>query len=322
MASRDDRTPSGERDAAGDIPAPMRFHIRTRIPQPSSTNALSASLDGRFVATTCFDQKLRVYDARSLALLKTLHLGTSFPHGLCFSPDGSLVGSGGKAITLFDTTTWKKGVSLKGHRHEIQDAAFSPDGTRVYTGSGNHYTPADWSVRSWDPSSGAELWRWKGESSVFAVAVSPDGASVAAGDRDGRVMLLDAATGALRWQVKLESWVYCLRFTRSGDALVASGDSDSLSVLDPSTGAHRELPLNGMARAFAITRDGKTAVVGKTTYGESQSAVAIDLATGKTRWESEALGRLPQGVALSPNDDAIFVLMNDPHELVVFERDA
>jgi len=62
--------------------------------------------------------------------------------------------------------------------------------------------------------------------------------------------------------------------------------------------------------------------VGKTTYGESQSAVAIDLATGETRWESEALGRLPQGLALSPDDDAIFVLMNDPHELVVFERDA
>ena len=36
----------------------------------------------------------------------------------------------------------------------------------------------------------------------------------------------------------------------------------------------------------------------------------------------ESAFRQPQGLALSPNDDAIFVLMNDPHELVVFERDA
>ncbi len=299
----------------------MRFHIRTRIPQPGSTNALTASRDGRFVATTNFDQKLRVYDGRSLALLKTLHLGTSFPHGVCFSPDGSLVGSGGKAIILFDTTTWKKVGSLKGHRHEIQAATFSPDGARAYTGSGNHYTPADWSVRAWDPSSGAELWRWKGPTSVYAVAASPDGATVVAGDRDGRVVLLDAATGAVRWQTQPARWIYCLRFTPSGDAIVASGDSDFLAVIDPSTGAHRELPLGAGARTFAITRDGATALVGKTSYGDPQNVVAIDLATAETRWASEPLGRLPQGLALSPDDDAIYVLMNDPHELVVFERD-
>ena len=300
----------------------MRFHIRLRVPQPESTNALTASRDGRFVATTNFDQKLRVYDARSLALLKTLHLGTSFPRAACFSPDGALVGSGGKAVALFDTTTWKKTQSLKGHRHELQAAAFSPDGARVYTGSGNHYTPADWSVRAWDRVSGAELWRWKGPTSVFAVAVSPDGATVAAGDRDGRVMLLDAATGAMRWQVRLASWIYCLRFTPSGDALVASGDAHSLAVLDPATGVHRELPLGAGARTFALTRDGATAIVGKTSYGDPQNVVAMDLATGATLWASEALGRLPQGLELSPNDDAIYVLMNDPHELVVFERDA
>lgn len=299
----------------------MRFHIRARVPQPESTMALAASRDGRFVATTNFDQKLRVYDARSLALLKTLHLGTSFPHGLCFSPDGSLIGSGGKAIALFDTATWKKTIALKGHRHEVQGASFSPDGARVYTASGNHYTPADWSVRAWDPSTAAELWRWKGPTSVYAVAASPDGASVAAGDRNGGVILLDAATGAVRWQVQLERWVYRVRFTPSGDAIVASGDADSLAVLDPATGAHRSLPMGGSARAFALTRDGATAVVGRTSYGDPQSVVAIDLATGEVGWTSEPLGRLPQGLELSPGDDAIHVLMNDPHELVVFERD-
>jgi WD40 repeat protein len=298
----------------------MRFQLRTRIPQPGSTTALAASRDGRFVATTNFDQKLRVYDGRTLALLKALHLGTSFPHAVCFSPDGSLVGSGGKAITLFDTATWKKLRSLKGHRHELQNATFSPDGARVFTGSGNNYTPADWSVRAWDQVTGAELWRWKARTSVFAVAASPDGTLVAAGDTGGRVALLDAATGAARWYVDVASWIYRLRFTPSGDAIVASGDADVLAVIDPATGAHRDLPLGNGARAFALTRDGATAIVGRTAYGDPCNLVAIDLATGDTRWQSEALGRLPQGLELSPDDDVIYVLMNDPHELIVLDR--
>lgn len=300
----------------------MRFSIRTRVPQPASTNALAASRDGRFVAATSFDQKLRLYDARSLALLKTVHLGTSFPHALCFSPDGSLVASGGKALGLFDTATGKKRVALKGHRHELQSAAFSPDGARAYTASGNHYTPADWSVRAWDAATAAELWRWKGPTSVYAVDASPDGASVVAADRDGNVVLLDAATGGVRWQAQPGQWVYRVRYTPSGDAVVASGDSDFLAVLDPATGAHRALPLGARARVFAFTRDGATALVGRTSYGAPQNVVAIDLATGGTRWTSEALGRLPQGLELSPDGDALYVLMSDPHELVVFDRDA
>jgi WD40 repeat protein len=299
----------------------MKFHERVRVAQPGSSQALAASRDGRFVATTNFDQKLRVYDARSLALLKTLHLGTSFPHALCFSPDGSRVGSGGKAIILFDTTTWKKELSLKGHRHEIQSATYSPDGARVYTASGSHYTPADWSVRAWDAASGAELWRWKGPTSVYAVAASPDGASVAAADRNGRVVLLDAVTGALRWQVQPCQWVYRLRFTPRGDALVASGDSDFLAVLDPVDGSHRSIETGASARAFALTRDGATAFVGQTVYGDPRGVVAVDLATGERRWESEALGRLPHGLELSPDDATVYALMSDPDELVVFERD-
>jgi DNA-binding beta-propeller fold protein YncE len=134
-------------------------------------------------------------------------------------------------------------------------------------------------------------------------------------------VMLDAVTGALRWQAQPGGWVYRVRFTPSGDALVASGDSDFLAALDPGTGAHRALPMGAGARAFAITSDGATAVVGQTVYGDPRGVVALDLATGETRWRSEALGRLPQGLELAPDDRALFVLMNDPNELVVFDRD-
>ncbi len=298
----------------------MEFRLRTRIPQPATSYGLDLSRDGRLLAASNFDQKLRVYDARSLDLLKTLHLGTSFPHAVRFSPDGQRVGSGGKALTLFDTTTWKKGVSLKGHRHEIQGAVFAPDGARAFTGSGNNYTPADWSVRAWDPSTGAELWRWKNATAVQAVAVSPDGKLVAAGDTRGHVALLDASDGSLRWQVHAGAWIYCVRFTPSGDAVVASGDDTALAVVDVADGKSRKIPIGTGGRAFALTRDGRTAIVGRGSYGDPRNVAAVDLATGAIGWTGDPLGYLPRGVALSPDESVLYVLAVGPDELVVFDR--
>ncbi len=297
----------------------MKFALHTRVAASSSTNALALSPDGSLVAVTTFDQKCRLYRTDTMALLKSLHLGTAFPHALCFSPDGRAVASGGKALTLFDTTTWKKGVSLKGHRHELQDAAFSPDGSRVYTGSGNNYTPADWSLRAWDAATGDPLWKWKAATPVFAVAVSPDRKTVAAGDRNGTLTLLDAETGLARGAVATGGWIYHAAFVPDGSAVVASGDAHHLSVVSTADASLRTIPMPSGARAFALTPDGTTALVGGTAYGLPVELLALDLASGEVQGRGPTVGRLPQGVACSPDGLRLYVLVNDPHELLVFD---
>ncbi len=297
----------------------MKFTVRTKIEIPSSTNALALSRDGTQVAVTSFDQKLRAFETGALTLVKTVHLGTAFPHAACYSPDGRYVASGGKALTLFDTKTWKKTVTLKGHRHEIQSATFSPDGARVYTGSGNGYTPSDWTARAWDASTGAPLWKWKAEREVFAVAASPDGRWVAAADNQGAVTLLDAETGLPKWTTKTPAWVYRACFTPKSDALVVAGDDSALHVLSVADGAARALPMPSGTRAFALTPDGGTAVVAGTAYGKPVEITAVDLATGAASAAGPALGRLPQGAALSPDGATLYVLVNEPHELVVLD---
>lgn len=295
----------------------MRFAEVARVALGESTNALALSPDGTRVAATTFDQKMRVFDAASLTLLKALHLGTAFPHAACFSPDGRWVMSGAKSLTLFDTASWKKGVSIKGHRHEIQDATFSPDGAAIYTASGNNYTPADWSVRGWDAASGAERWRWKATTPVYAVGASPDGRWVAAGDSHGTLTLLDAATGAPHWSASTGSWLYALRFTPDGSSVVGTGDAPGVCVARVSDGALRTFAARGGARDFAFTADGARVILGATEYGNAVPLQVLDLASGATVAEGPALGRLPQGVALSPDGARLYVLMNDPHDLVV-----
>ena len=45
---------------------------------------------------------------------------------------------------------------LKGHEYDVNDASFSPDGTRVVTASSDH------SIRVWDAGTGAEIAKMTG----------------------------------------------------------------------------------------------------------------------------------------------------------------
>jgi WD40 repeat protein len=68
--------------------------------------------------------------------------------------------------------------------------AFSPDGARVLSGSGDH------TIKLWDAATGALVRSFAGHSSwVSSVAFSPDGARVLSGSADGTVGIWNLATG-------------------------------------------------------------------------------------------------------------------------------
>lgn len=82
--------------------------------------------------------------------------------------------------------------SLAGHEECILSLAFSPDGRRLASGSG------DTTVRFWDLSTETPLVTGKGHTGwVLCVSWSPDGRMLASGGMDGLLCLWDAQTGAL-----------------------------------------------------------------------------------------------------------------------------
>ena len=90
--------------------------------------------------------------------------------------------------------TGEKIRTFAGHRSLIFSAAFSPDGSKVLTGSFDHNT-----VEMWNAATGKQFRTFRGHTwgSFLSVVFSPDGSKILAGSNDRTAKLWDAATGAL-----------------------------------------------------------------------------------------------------------------------------
>src|SRR5262249_13957212 len=144
------------------------------------------SPDGkRMAATTGFSipnagDMVKVWDAQTGKELYSLKGGL----GVAFSPDGKLLACAfsDSTVKLLDTQTGNELHTLKGHTGGVTSVAFSPDGTRLATGSltpgslpgrdGGQGKPWDAQIKVWDVQTGKELYSLKGgPGGVF----SPDG---------------------------------------------------------------------------------------------------------------------------------------------------
>jgi WD40 repeat protein len=127
--------------------------------------------------------------------------------------------------------------------NSVRSVAFSPDGTRIVSGS------YDNTVRVWDTVSGAEaLPPLRGhESWVNSVAFSPDGTRIVSGSHDDTVRVWDTVSGAeallpLRGH---ESEVNSVAFSPDGTRIVSGSDDGTVRVWDTVSGAEALPPLRG-----------------------------------------------------------------------------
>jgi dipeptidyl aminopeptidase/acylaminoacyl peptidase len=167
---------------------------------------------------TIMPDALRVWDVASgterPSPLNGLVVGLG-RHGsfVVLSADGrTLVHPSGNDMLLRETATGKERARLTGHKHEVCDFAFRPDGRTLASGS------MDGTVRLWDLPSrkelgcfGAEVDPFKG-GWILSVAFSPDGRTLASGglDKTARIWDVSRITGrpraaAERTAVELEA---------------------------------------------------------------------------------------------------------------------
>ena len=121
---------------------------------------------------------------------------------VAWSPDGTHIASASYdgTVQVWNATTGQHTLTYSGNANPVFSVAWSPDGKHIVSGTGaagNHSPVVTGnSVQVWDATSGKTLVTYtENERSVYAVAWSRDGKSIASGGDDAVIRVWDATTG-------------------------------------------------------------------------------------------------------------------------------
>ena len=153
---------------------------------------VAVSEDGRFLATTGFDNSVKLWDAETGQELRTFTDHSRVVNGVAFSPNGerlASVSSDGFVI-VYDLETGERLAVINGNDGAIQGVTFSPDNIHIATANG------DGTVRVWNTDSRRSRYRLFGhDAPVRDVDFNADGSLLASAGEDGRSIIWDMAKG-------------------------------------------------------------------------------------------------------------------------------
>ncbi len=182
---------------------------------------------------------VQLSDIRTASEPREVSQSPGWVRSLAFSPDGSLLLSGGISrvpsipfLQLWDTGTGGPVLRFD-QSNNVLGVAFSPDGMLVAS-SGD-----DGIVRIWDSRSGGLLFELVGHKGhVKGLAFSPNGGLLASGSMDGAVRLWDVPTGTERMLLQDQgAEVSNLSFTPDGSLLAAGRQDGTIHLWDVNSGA-------------------------------------------------------------------------------------
>jgi len=235
-------------------------HHNTAILRGHINNVTSASFspDGRYIASTSWDNTIKIWDARTG---KQLHnIEHERQSTASFSPDGRYIVSASwdGTIRIWDAKTGLQKDSLLGHTELVLSAAFSPDGKYIVSASWDN------TVRIWDAKTGLQVDSLLGHTGwVDFAAFSPDGKYIVSASEDSTVRIWDAKTSQ---QVRCISghtdYVHSASFSPDGKYIVSASDDNTVRIWDAKTGQQVNSLLGHIARVCSavFSPDGRYVV--------------------------------------------------------------
>ena len=275
---------------------------RVLIGHKKDVSIVEFSSDGRFLASASLDGTVKVWDATSGTLIRTL------PHALpvmcvAFSPDGRLLASasghaqsgGAGAVTLWDSRSWKE-VAHFDHTGPVWSVAFSHDGSLVASAG------EDMVIRLWDPETRKPVSSLLGHGSIVtSLAFGRDG-RLASGSYDTTVRIWDPTTRRVIRVLKgHEDPIFSVAFDPEGRLLASAGYDNKVTIWDTTAGVedrpHRSFRTNGDCKV-AFSPDGRRLAVGG-LWGDN-TVQLFDPATGQKVLDLRGHPARTTGVAFAP----------------------
>lgn len=158
------------------------------------------SPDGKLLATAEGDEdrvtrpgKVKVWDAATGEMKWELPEHTKVANSVAFSPDGRLLisTSDDETVSVHDPLTGKGLGFYKEHGRPTNDALFAPDSQTVISGGGGRAKGKNL-IKIWNRTDGSEYATLEAHAArVEALALHPDGKTLASGGYDNTVLLWD-----------------------------------------------------------------------------------------------------------------------------------
>lgn len=209
------------------------LYPRTSSLERSQIVALAVTPDGRHAISAGLNARLSVWDLATGQEIYTLKGHKSHATQLATTPDGrcaiSAAGttygpySPDNSLKIWDLEQGKERLSFTGHQSNVMALAITPDGQHAISSSW------DRTVKMWRLDNGQLVATFTGESEILTCDLSPDGLTIIAGERSGRVHVLrleNVTPGppiVTAWRRPLSSWYKLIPFWHPGDPMPAFG---------------------------------------------------------------------------------------------------
>jgi WD40 repeat protein len=199
--------------------------------------SLSFSHDGKHLAAT-WGSSIKVWEASSGRLAKTLQGASGEVTSVCFSPRAGYLAAGSEdgTVRLWEFPTGLLLWAVKEHSSSVACIGFTPDSRFLASAS------ADSTAKIWEVPSGRLVRTLSGHTSgVTSLSFNSDGSRLVTGGSDETVKLWRVATGEPLMSLNLRkpkyeyaNWVNGVCFSPNGRLIAIAAESGVIELSGPS----------------------------------------------------------------------------------------